>query len=556
MNSSKIFLESENEVARSHREVELEDFFQELKDKYSSLSVCDPLRVRILTIAPSSWSINKIAREFKTSKRQARKAKKLKEQRGTLAETISRCRQKLPVSTIEKVDDFYNSDVNGRIMGGQKNTISEMVSGERTAVPKRLMYLDLRGLYIKYVEDFPKDKLGFSTFCKLRPKHCVLVGSSGTHCVCVCTIHENCSLMLDALNIETLTKESKMPMKNYKDCINMMICKTPTTKCYLDECEDCPGSTDFSTNMMEILEEAALTDVEFSSWTSTDRSMLITRTAPVSDFIDDLCEKLLKLKPHSFIAKQQSDYLENAKKTLLKNEIIILWDFSENFAYKVQNASQAFHYMNDQCTVFTIVYYYKEDDVLQHKSLVFLSEVLKHDASAVYTIQSKLINDHLKKKFKKITMIRYFSDGAKQHFKNRFQMINLMNHQKDFGIRAEWHCHATAHGKNSCDGIGATFKKEAARASLIVAPKNAILSAKALYDWGKEYSKKSKTEVFYYSKQDYDKITRKLNKRFKSAVAVPDISKSHSFVLLPNGQFEVKRYSNASKGDKYDIPNG
>jgi hypothetical protein len=54
--------------------------------------------------------------------------------------------------------------------------------------------------------------------------------------------------------------------------------------------------------------------------------------------------------------------------------------------------------------------------------------------------------------------IIYVSDGAKQHFKNKFNIIDLMKHHTDFGIKAEWHFHVTAHGKGPHDGIGAAMK--------------------------------------------------------------------------------------------------
>ena len=31
---------------------------------------------------------------------------------------------------------------------------------------------------------------------ELRPKHCILAGTSGTHSVCVCTIHQNVKLIV------------------------------------------------------------------------------------------------------------------------------------------------------------------------------------------------------------------------------------------------------------------------------------------------------------------------------------------------------------------------
>lgn len=38
-----------------------------------------------------------------------------------------------------------------------------------------------------------------------------------------------------------------------------------------------------------------------------------------------------------------------------------------------------------------------------------------------------------------------------------------MNHEKEFIVSADWHFHATAHGKGASDGVGAVFKREAVR---------------------------------------------------------------------------------------------
>lgn len=542
-------MESEFNEQRSHREIELEELFTELKEKFSSLKPNDLLRVSILTIAPLSWSINKIATEFNTSKRMARKGKSLKKSDGTFAQTTAKSGKKLSDSTVQKIDEFYNNDINSRSMAGKKETVSVKMDRERTLMQKRLLLLDLRGLYIKFVEENPDCDVGFSTFAKLRPKHCIFAGARGTHCMCVCTIHENCKLMLEPIRMEKLTRESEMPMKDNKDCLKQLMCQKPTPACYLDDCDRYPGTAPFSENLSNILDDASVFDVQFTSWTATDRSTLLTRTLPTPEFVEELCDKLKTLKPHSFIAKKQSEYMEQKKKNLTESEVLVSFDFSENYAFIVQNASQAFHFNNDQCTVFSIVFYYKEGTTLKHKSIVFLSDSLKHNTAAVYTIQSSLV-PHLKNTIKNLKKIIYFSDGAKQHFKNRFQMINLVNHEEDFGVTAEWHFHATAHGKNACDGIGATFKREASRASLLAKPKDAILTPKSLYSWGKQYFKK--TEILYFSKTDHDKCVRRLNNRFSSAPFVPQILINHSFSVLANKKLLIKKYSDAECGKIFE----
>ena len=82
---------------------------------------------------------------------------------------------------------------------------------------------------------------------------------------------------------------------------------------------------------------------------------------------------------------------------------------------------------------------------------IYLSKKISKRAS---TISSKF-----KKNF-------YFSDGCAGQYKNRYNFSNISYHEKDFGVKCEWHFFATSHGKNACDGIGGTVKHAAYRHSL------------------------------------------------------------------------------------------
>ena len=59
------------------------------------------------------------------------------------------------------------------------------------------------------------EKIGFSKFPELRPQHCVLAGASGTHAVCVCTIHQNVKLMMIGGKIADLSAYDHIPLKKY-----------------------------------------------------------------------------------------------------------------------------------------------------------------------------------------------------------------------------------------------------------------------------------------------------------------------------------------------------
>ena len=86
-------------------------------------------------------------------------------------------------------------------------------------------------MYREFKERFPDRKIGFSKFAELRPKHCVLAGASGTHSVCVCTIHQNVKLM-------SLVQEMQIPeLPMYHHCLAKIMCNPPHPRCYLSQCD-------------------------------------------------------------------------------------------------------------------------------------------------------------------------------------------------------------------------------------------------------------------------------------------------------------------------------
>ena len=70
---------------------------------------------------------------------------------------------------------------------------------------KRLVLGNLKELYQAFKNEHPTLHIGFTKFAELRPKHCILAGASGTHAVCVCTIHQNVKLMLEGVKIQQLS---------------------------------------------------------------------------------------------------------------------------------------------------------------------------------------------------------------------------------------------------------------------------------------------------------------------------------------------------------------
>ena len=84
-------------------------------------------------------------------------------------------------------------------------------------------------------------------------------------------------------------------------------------------------------------------------------------------------------------------------------------------------------------------------------------------------------------------------------------------------VDAEWHFSATSHGKSACDGLGAIFKREAYKASLVAKPTNAILNSNALFKWSQIFYQELSVSLF--NKVQHEKMRKKLSNRFSVAPA-------------------------------------
>lgn len=523
------------------------EVLQKLKDKFQHPETSLSEQSQILTLAPDSWSTRKTATFFGCSRRFVNSARTRVEEHGTvgvLSAKDPRPGKKLPHAIEELVRGFYESDDNSssRLLPGKKDFVSvKQHDGTRKHIQKRLMLCNLQELYAEFKRLHPGKKVGFSKFCQLRPKQCVLAGDSGTHTVCVCIYHQNVKLMIDGGNIATLTKDTDMHLGDYKDCLKYITCKEPSTACYFNNaCKDCPSVDEIKDHLKDRFEYENIESIQYQSWGGTDRATMKTETLSVEDFVDELCKQLLKLKTHDYVAKRQAAYLSWRKANLIEGEILVQCDFAENYAFVAQDAAQAFHWNNNQASINTAVCYYKIGDEMHHESFAVISDDLNHNTVAVYAFQ-KLFIQHMQQKNIPLKKIIYFTDGASQHFKNKYNFANLLRHTEDFGIPAEWHFFATAHGKGPCDGTGGNLKRLAARASLQRDSAHQILTPKDLYTWAKETLKN--TTILYSPKENHQHLKTFLESRFSSAKTILGTLGYHSFVPVNDVQLSLKRFS-------------
>ena len=87
---------------------------------------------------------------------------------------------------------------------------------------------------------------------------------------------------------------------------------------------------------------------------------------------------------------------------------------------------------------------------------VLCSNELTHDKNTIF-YNSYIIND-LKSKGLIFDNVHYWSDGPSSQFKNQYNFTNLLLHQRDHSMPADWNFFTTLHGKGENYGASGDVK--------------------------------------------------------------------------------------------------
>ena len=495
-----------SECAEKQQDLDLyEKMLGELKIKFNDPKTSYPEKLKILTLSP--FSIKRTEEEFGATNYMVKKSRNLKNEHGILCDPPPYSKGKV-ITENQKAEVLQAYENHSRICPGKGDTKSvRQADGSRKNIQKRLVLGDIMYIYSEYKKSCKYPSVGKSSFAALRPDNYILAGANGTHSVCVCTYHQNPKLMVSAMGEKNVT---------YKDLMEKSVCDITNPDCMLHHCKKCPGEKAVK-NYLSTLERLNDKDeIKYSRWTSTDRSTIETVVVPVENFIEDLSGKIRKLTRHHYIAKIQVKFMQNITQNadeLDDNVVVVMGDFSENYKYVVQDASQSFHWNNDQLTIHPFVAYYKnEEGKIVHKSFCYLSDCLKHKTYTVYAFQKHLISE-LKTIKPTIKKIVYMTDGCSGQYKNKYNFTNACFHKADFDVDCECHFFATSHGKNMCDGVAGTLKRLATKASLQREASNHITTPQGFLTFCKENVKN--VTCILIQKADIEKIRDELEKEIQ-----------------------------------------
>lgn len=309
--------------------------------------------------------------------------------------------------------------------------------------------------------------------------------------------------------------------------------------------------------------------------TSSGKTSLETITKDSHRFIHDFRGQLRNLIEHDFVAKQQSSYLKWRQENIQPNEIVLIYDFSENYTCIMQDSVQAFHWSSQQVTVHPICMYFKgADGKLKNQTFVIISECLDHNFLSVFAFQRKLV-DYLRRddKFQHINKLTIFSDGAPTQYKNKYNFYNACLFKQQFGLDVEMHYFATAHGmllihdivtnenltddnqnnyiylctgKSACDAIGANVKRSVRRQAI---QGGTITNPREFFEACKKMD--SSIEFEFCSHEDVRQAQEILNHRYENVKikTIPGTLQYHGFIPKDEQIIDAKRtsFSNLSK---------
>ena len=134
-------------------------------------------------------------------------------------------------------------------------------------------------------------------------------------------------------------------------------------------------------------------------------------------------------------------------------------DFAENFSAPECRESVHGAYWNKlQITLHPMVIYWRKPgtDIIEHKSLIYVSPVEKHSTPLVFAMLKSFLKRDLATLMggRAVSKIHYITDSPSSQYRNKTSFFLIGNHFIIFYIDGAWHFLEAGHGKGPCDGAG------------------------------------------------------------------------------------------------------
>lgn len=147
------------------------------------------------------------------------------------------------------------------------------------------------------------------------------------------------------------------------------------------------------------------------------------------------------------MCKEYMCKISRLRENLPAGEILLWMDFAENYTCASMEEVQSAYWNASMVSLHTMVAYFSEDRAPRNlQSYVAVSDVISHNATAVYAIL-KIIIPIIKEDYPVTKKIHYLTDSPTSQYRNKTIFQVLVDHETDFGMQAQWNYLESGHGK-------------------------------------------------------------------------------------------------------------
>lgn len=332
------------------------------------------------------------------------------------------------------IKEFLEREDNSRLLPGK----SDAVKVGKNRVQKRVLNDYMYNLYDKFLAESTY-KISLATMYRKKPPSIAYVNFS-TRSVCLCQKHQNFALKLRSL-------------KNYK--ITSVVSPDKFMKIFSTE-----------EALVTILEDINASNVRFQEWKrqkmkdEKERMRVVDIELPKTEFVEIMKQQYREFASHIDRVHKQYQAVKMMKEKLPRTHAIVQMDFAENYSCQTLEEVQSAYWNSSAVTLHpTVIYKRNNNNELEHQSVVFVSEVLNHNAAMVTVITDKVIE--LTRDFvDNLEAIHFWTDSPTSQYRNK-TIFNYINKLCLKNIKSSWQFFESGHGKGPCDGIGGTTKRNA-----------------------------------------------------------------------------------------------
>ena len=418
-----------------------------------------------------------------------------------LIEIKKRTRKEYINQTITRdIREFLERDDNSRLLPGK----ADAVKAGNSKIQKRVLNDYMYNLHNKFQAE-ASYKVSHSTFCRKKPLHIAHVNFS-TRSVCLCQKHQNFALKLRCL-------------KNYK----------ATSITSPDKFMD-TYNTDEALEV--VLKGIESNSVRFQEWKrqkmkdGKEKMRVVDTELQKEAFIELMKQTYKDFANHIKKVVEQYKAVKQMKERLPENHVLVQMDFSENYSCQNLEEVQSAYWNATAVTLHpTVIYKRNADGSLEHQSVVFVSEVLHHNAPMVLVIIDKVVQI-AKDLVGDLKGIHFWTDSPTSQYRNKtiFKYVDSLKTSHGL-LSCSWSYFEAGHGKGPCDGIGGTTKRNADNA--IKQGKVIIQDADDFFKWAS--GSDSQIKYLKINEEEYTESVQRVER--ESVKPIKGTMKIHSVVV-------------------------